>query len=253
MTYKLLDEITFDKIKAIYADRFCDPGNFTFQFVGKIDPEKVKPLLEKYLASLPAAKRTEIYKDNGIRPPKGSVINDFRRENKTPRTSVFVNYNGTCGFTADDKLLGAAVRHILELRYVQSIREDEGGAYSIRISFNISKNPVPGFMMNVIFDTDPLKADKLIGIVHKEVSKLVENGPTEVDLQKAKEYFLKQRPEDMKENNWWNLILSDYYYYGLDYLTGYEDKVKALDAEAIHGFAKKILTQGNSIEVIMRP
>jgi zinc protease len=253
MTYKLLDEVTFEKIRAIYTDRFCDPGNFTFQFVGKINPDQVKPLFERYLASLPTIKRNDLYKDNNIRPPKGSVINDFKRENKTPRSSVFVNFNGSCTYSADDKLLAAAVRHILELRYVQSIREDEGGAYSVRISFNIYKNPVSGFTMTVSFDTDPVKADKLVGIVHREVKKLIENGPTEIDLQKAKEYFLKQRAEDMKENNWWNTILGDYYFYNLDYLNGYENKVNALTLKSVQDFAKKTLTQGNTVEVIMRP
>jgi zinc protease len=253
MTYKLLDQVTFDKIKAIYNDRFCDPGNFTFQFVGKIDPEKDKPLFEKYLASLPTVKRMDEYKDNGIRPPTGAVTNDFVRKNTTPRTTVFVNYNGSCAFTPVDKLLGAALRHVLELRYIQAIREDEGGTYSVRVSFGINKYPVPGFDLNVRFDTDPAKCDKLVAIVHKEIKKMVENGPSEVDLQKAKEYFLKQRQEDMKENNWWNSVLGEYYFYGMDNLKNYDTMVKALDVKSVHDFAKKVLSQGNTIEVIMRP
>ncbi|MCX6270109.1 MAG: insulinase family protein [Bacteroidetes bacterium] len=253
MSYKLLDKITFNKVKAIYQDRFSDPGNFTFQFVGKIDPEQVKPLLEKYLASLPGGNRTEAYKDDGVRPPKGKVTKDFQRENKTPRTSVFVNYNGTSPYTFDDKIYGAAIRHVLELRYIEKIREDEGGAYSIRVSYNVRKYPVTGYMMNVSFDTDPVKADKLVGIVHQQIKNMVENGPSETDLQKAKEYFLKQRQEDMKENNWWNNTLTDYYYYDMNNVTGYEDKVKALNVKSVHEYAKKALTQGNIIEVIMRP
>jgi len=253
MTYKLLDEITFEKIKSVYSQRFSDPGNFTFQFIGKINPEELHKMIEKYLASLPVQNRKDTYKDDGIHAPSGHLNNDFKRENKTPRTSVFIDYNGTCNYSADDRLFGAAIRHILELRYVESIREDEGGTYSVRISYNIDKNPVPWFMMNVVFDTDPLKADKLVGIVHREVEKLVENGPSETDLQKAKEYFIKQRQEDMKENNWWNNILTDYYFYDLDYLTGYENKVKALDVNSVHDYAKKVLSQGNIIEVIMRP
>ena len=253
MNFQALAEITFDKLQAVYNDRFSDPGNFTFQFVGKINPDEVKPLLEKYLASLPPAKRTETYKDNGIRPPKGAVVKDFKRENKTPRTSIFVNFNGNSAFSADDKLLGAAIRHILELRYIDYIREEEGGAYNVRVSYNVNKNPVPGFMMNVIFDTDPVKADKLTGIVHREVKRLVENGPSETDLQKAKEYFLKQRQEDLKENSWWNNTLTDFYFYNLDFFTGYENKVKALNAASIKEYAGKAFSQGNSIEVIMRP
>lgn len=253
LTYKLLDDISFEKIKSVYAQRFSDPGNFTFQFVGKINPEVTKPMFEKYLASLPAQNRKDIYKDDGIRPPKGQLINDFKRENKTPRTSVFVDFNGSCNYSPDDRLFGAAIRHVLELRYVESIREDEGGTYSVRISYNIDKNPVPGFMMNVMFDTDPVKADKLVGIVHREVNKMVETGPSEIDLQKAKEYFIKQRQEDMKENNWWNNLLVDYYLYNMDFLTGYENKVQALDVQSVHDYAKKVLTQGNIIEIIMRP
>jgi zinc protease len=253
MSYKLLEKVSLEKIQAIYKDRYSDPGNFTLEFAGKIDPEKVKPIVEKYLASLPTVKRTQAYRDNGIRPPKGEVKRDFQHETKTPRTSVYVNYTGVCTYSPGDRLLGAALRHILELRYVESIREDEGGAYSVRVQFGLNKFPVPAFNMIVSFETDPVKADKLVSIIHKEIQKMVQNGPTETDLQKAKEYFLKQRPEDMKENSWWLNSMDDYYFYGMNFLTGYEDKVKALDVKAVHDFAKKILTQGNVVQVVMRP
>ena len=223
------------------------------EFIGKVMIDQAKPLVEKYLASLKGVNRTETYKDDGVRPPKGKVVNDFKRENKTPRTTVFVNYNGTCPYTFDDKLLGAALRHCLELRYIQSIREDEGGAYSVRCSFTVKKDPEPSYMLNVSFDTDPAKADKLVSIVHREIKKVLENGPTEEDLQKAREYFLKQRQEDMKENNWWNNMVTDYYFNGMDNISGYEAKVKALNTKAVQDYAKKILGQGNTIEVIMRP
>jgi zinc protease len=82
---------------------------------------------------------------------------------------------------------------------------------------------------------------------------LVENGPSEADLQKAREYFLKQRQEDLKENSWWNNTLTDYYFYNLDFLSSYENNVKALNTASIQDYARKAFSQGNSIEVIMRP
>ncbi len=253
MAYKVLDKVSLPKLQAIYKDRFSDPGNFTFEFAGKIDPEKVKPLVEKYLASLPSVKRSQAYKDNGIRPQKGEQKLDFKHEAKTPRTSIYINYNGVSSFSADDRILGAALRHVLELRYIERIREDEGGAYSVRVQYNVNKLPVPGFNLVVSFETDPLKADKLIGIVYTEIKKMVENGPSEADLQKAKEYFMKQRQEDMKENSWWMSRMDDYYFYNLDFLTGYDDKVKALNIQSVHDYAKKVLTQGNVVQVVMRP
>jgi zinc protease len=253
MTYKVLGNVSLEKIQAIYKDRFCDPGNFTFEFSGKIDPEKVKPLIEKYLASLPTVKRSQVYKDNGVRPPVGMAKEDFNHESKTPRTSIYINYSGTSSFSADDRVLSGALRHVLELRYIDKIREDEGGAYSIRVQYNVNKFPVPGFNLIVSFETDPVKADKLIAIVYSEIKKMVDNGPSDVDLQKAKEYFLKQRPEDVKENGWWLSRMDDFYFYGIDFLTGYEAKVNALTVNSVHDYAKKVLTQGNVVQVMMRP
>ncbi|MCX6246796.1 MAG: insulinase family protein [Bacteroidetes bacterium] len=253
ISYKMLDQVSLSRFKSIYQDRFCDPGNFTFEFAGKIDPEKVRPLFEKYLASLTTVKRVQAYKDNGIRPQKGNVVRDFRHEAKTPRTSIYINYNGTSSFSSDDRILGAALRHILELRYVEKIREDEGGAYSVRVQYNVNKLPVPNFNLIVSFETDPVKADKLIGIVHAEIKALMENGPSQADLQKAKEYFLKQRPEDMKENSWWIGRMDDYYFSNLDFITGYNEKVNALNVTSVQNYAKTVLSQGNVVQVVMRP
>ncbi|MCX6281662.1 MAG: insulinase family protein [Bacteroidetes bacterium] len=253
VTYKSLDKISFDLLQKVFKQRFSDPGNFTLLFTGKVNPEAVKPLVEKYLASLPNVAQKDSYVDRGIRPPKGHAKRDFQRKSTTPRTSIYVNFNGKCDYTADSRLLGAAMRHILELRYIERIREDEGGAYSVRVTFNTAKLPDPSFSFIVTFETDPLKADKLIGIVHAEVEKILKNGPADADLQKFKEYALKQRPEDMKENNWWNSIVQEYYTNKLDYLSGYETKVKALNTKAVQDFAKKALGQDNVVEVLMRP
>ena len=253
VTYKSLDKISFGLLQDVFKERFSNPGNFTLQFVGKIDPETLKPLVEKYLASLPAVQKKNVYVDRGIRPPDGHVKRDFKRASTTPRTSVYINYHGKCDYTADNRVFGAAIRHILELRYIEKIREDEGGAYSVRVSFNTEKLPVPGYKFIVNFETDPVKADKLIGIVYSEIANFLKNGPSEADLQKYKEYALKQRPEDMKENAWWNTIMQEFYTNNLDYLSGYETRVKALDTRAVQDMAKKFLGQDNVIEVIMRP
>lgn len=250
---KSLEDVSFEKIKSIYADRFSDPGNFTLQLVGKISAEEIKPLIEKYLASLPTVKRNEKSINHAANPPKGKVINDFKKENKTPRTSVYVALTGKSDFTFDDRLKWNIIEHILKLRYTESIREEQGGTYSIGVTSTVSRLPEKSFRLVVNFDTDPLKADMLKDIVHKEIQKMVENGPTEDDLNKAKEFFLKKIQEDMKENGWWNATLFTYYFDGLNMLSGYEDKVKALTTKSIHDYAKKALTQGNVLEVVMRP
>lgn len=253
-TYQMFDEVTFEKIKAFYNNRYCDASDFVFLFTGKVNPDEVKPLIEKYIASLPVVKRKDVFKDDGVRPPKGKVINDFQHENKTPRTTVYVDYNGMCEYTATDLLYMATIRHILELRYIEAIREEKGGSYGVRVSAQMKRLPYPNFYLDMMFDTDPKLADDLKAIVHREIEKIIKDGPTEVDLQKAKEFFLKQRQEDLKENTWWyNTPLTEFYFNKVDLVNGYEERVKGLTVKAIKDYAAKTLNQGNTIDVVMRP
>lgn len=72
MTVELIDEMNLDKSYAFYKDRFSDAGDFTFIFVGNLDLEVMKPLVERYLGALPSLQRKESWRDVGMNPPQGS-------------------------------------------------------------------------------------------------------------------------------------------------------------------------------------
>ena len=253
LTAEVLDGVDMERMKRIYGERFGNPADFTVLLTGNVDLETTRPLVERYLGSLPAGQKREKPGDDGIRPPKGKVSADFTRENETPRTSVMICYHGSTTDSRENRMLAAAIRHCLELRYTESIREDEGGTYSVRVSMNIQKFPEPAYKLTVMFDTDPVKADRLAGIVHREVSLMQEQGPREDDLLKAKEYFMKKRQEDLKENNWWDNMLTDYYFSGTDMINAYGELVEGLEPSVIREYAHSLFSQGNVTEVIMRP
>ena len=50
-----------------------------YTFVGNIDVENAKPLLEKYLGSLPSTPKENKFKDNGIRMVKGSTEANLKK------------------------------------------------------------------------------------------------------------------------------------------------------------------------------
>ena len=76
-TLAKLEEINLDRAYQIYKERFADASGTTFTFVGAIDMETIKPLLEKYLASLPATNSGQLAKDLGIRPAKGPYRKEY--------------------------------------------------------------------------------------------------------------------------------------------------------------------------------
>ena len=63
--------MSLEKSIAFSRDRFADASDFTFVFVGSFNLPTMKPLVERYLGSLPALKRKEAGRDVGIRPPTG--------------------------------------------------------------------------------------------------------------------------------------------------------------------------------------
>ena len=70
MSPELVAQMSLDKSFAFYKDRFADASDFTFVFVGSFDVATIKPLVERYLGSLPALHRKEAPRDVGMpRPP----------------------------------------------------------------------------------------------------------------------------------------------------------------------------------------
>ncbi len=249
----VLNEVKFESIKTIYKQRFADASDFTFVFVGNIKIEVIKPLVETYLASLPNLNRKETPKDNGIRFPKGQTKYPFSLNMQVPKSSCFVAYQAEVKYNLKNMIYLDAIEHILGLRYTETIREEEGGTYSVGVRSNLSKSPIEQVAIFMNFDTDPEKATHLVGIIHKEFNSIQEVGPTEVDLNKAREYFLKTRQERLRENRFWSNAIREYYRNGIDYVNGYEDFVKNLKVNDIKNSSKEIFKNANMLEIIMNP
>lgn len=49
-----LDKVNLDRSIQIYKERFANAGDFTFFFVGSFNEDSIKPLIEKYIGSLPS-------------------------------------------------------------------------------------------------------------------------------------------------------------------------------------------------------
>jgi zinc protease len=253
MNINLIKEVNLNTIKSIYTDRFADASDFTFIFVGNINPSQIKPLVETYLASLPNKKRKETFKDNNIRFPKGKLEYPLTVAMQVPKSSCFVAYQGKADYNFKNRLFMDAIDHALTLRYTETIREKEGGTYGVSSRVSLIKTPVNQSMVNINFDTDPAKAKHLVGIIHSEFKKIIDEGPTEADLVKAREYFLKIRQERLRDNRFWSSTIRDFYSNGIDVLTGYEDMVKSLNSKDIQKAAKEFFKDANTIEIIMSP
>jgi zinc protease len=117
----------------------------------------------------------------------------------------------------------------------------------------MNNTPIHEATLMMQFDTDPQKQEKLMGIIHSEVAQIVASGPRADDLQKVKENMLKKYAEDKAENPWWSNAVERYYQDKLNLVDDYQASVNALTAESIQNTLKNIVSQGNVVEVVMKP
>ena len=255
MDLSTLDLVNQDKALAIYKNRFATPADFTFIFVGNIDPknEATQKAICTYLGGLKSNKLTEKFTDNNIRTPKGKVENEFTKEMKVKKASNFILYSASMPYNMTNRTALTAIGSILNIRYLESIREKEGGSYGVGVRGSMNNTPVDEATLMMKFDTDPLKHEKLMKIIYSEVAEIVANGPRVDDLQKVKENMLKKYTEDVEENGWWQNAVERYYHDKLNLVADYKASVEALTPQSIQTTLKNIVSQGNVIEVVMKP
>lgn len=252
----MLDKIDQDKAIDIFKQRFANPADFTFVFVGNIDPndKETQKLLTTYLGGLKTSKgKKETYKNVYKGIPKGKVNNYFTKEMQTKKASNRIQYSAEIPYNLTNNVIVSAISDILDMRYMESIREKEGGTYGVSTGAYLSRIPKNEAVLIMQFDTDPEKQARLMEIIHQEVKNIINNGPLAEDVQKVKENLQKQYAQDLEQNRWWLNTLRTYYQDGANNLTDYRNAINALNAESIQKILKQIVDQGNVVEVVMTP
>ena len=254
-----MQKVSLDKIMEIYKARFSNASDFTFFFVGNIDAKdpEAQRLICTYLgqkSKVKGQRSKEMFVDNGIRVPKGRVLNYFSRKMETTTASNRIQYTSydfkyTLANEVNMKIIGS----ILRTRYLESIREREGGSYGVAVYSYLAAYPVPKAAVFMQFDTDPDKQVRLMQIIHEEVQAIIDNGPLASDVQKEKESMLKDFEENLEKNGYWEDVLDNYYKLGINYVTEYRAAVESITAETIQETLRKLVESGNMFEVVMLP
>ena len=145
------------------------------------------------------------------------------------------------------------IGRILSTRYLESIREREGGSYGVGTYGFVTSLPTPKAGLLMQFDTDPKKQERLMEIIHEEIRTIIENGPLASDLQKEKESMLKDYQENLEKNGYWSEALYEYYLLGVNLIRDYKDAVEGITAASVQQMLKQLIASGNVYEVVMYP
>jgi zinc protease len=253
-TAEYYDRMDREKAYAIANDRFKDAGDFNFVFIGNIDVPTMKPLIEKYIGSIPDDSREEFWVDHKIWPKKEHFVKKIYVEMKDPKAMNYVHFFGEMPCTPENVEYLNAIRYILNMRYVESIREKESGTYGVGVSASLTSRPVNTFRVSMNFTCDPARADYLRGLLLEEVTNLKNKGVTEEEVNRTRENFLKDDAERMKDNSYLMDRIQNFINNGV-YTPLPENSTeiyKSLDGKKIQELANKVFKE-NYFEFVMMP
>lgn len=249
----MLNKIDLQRMKEVFTHLFSNFKGAELVIVGNFDEAALKPMVEKYIGSLPVARKPFKVIDRNDSFVRDNVERHFTTPMTTPKTTVGFILSADMPYTLKNELTISAMNYILDVVYTETIREEEGGTYGVSAFGYLTPKPQPVAMLQIQFDTNEEKAPVLTQMAKDGLRSIAENGVSAEDLSKATENMLKNIPEERINNSYWFNTITTYLDYNADMDSNKEEIIRSITPEDVQAMAAALLNSGNFIEVIMNP
>jgi zinc protease len=251
-----VDRWDLAKSFAFYKARFADADNFTFVFVGSFTPDAIKPLVETYLASLPATHAHETWRDLGIKPPSG-IVEKTVAKGIAPKSEVAIVFSGPFQYDDQHRTALRAMTLVLQSRLFDTIRQELGGTYSIEVTPDADKFPRPEYTLRIDWTCDPERTATLVKRVFDEIEYVRGTSFSPAQVARIRDALMREFERNRDDNGYLlNQIARRYEDGDGDTVAAAVDvpaQIAALTGEAIQQAAQTYLNTGNYVKVILNP
>jgi zinc protease len=254
LTPDRLNEMNLDKSLAFYKDRFADASSFLFVFVGSFDPATMKPLVERYLGSLPTLHRTEAVKDIGMHPPDG-VVEKQVKSGIEPRSQVSIVFSGPFQNDEQHRVIASAMAETLGGNLQRTLREDLGGTYGVSVEPDFQKRPTSEYRLSINFSCDPTRVDDLVAAAFREVDRYKTLGPSASQVADAREGLTRDFQTNSARNEYLLNRLLFKYEYGEDVndVFNMQPYYQQITGAAMRQAAQQYLNTNRYVKVTLMP
>ena len=248
-----LSKVNLQTMERCYKELFKDVAGATLIITGNVDLETLKPMVEKYMGSLPKGKKPASCKYETPEIVKGQVKNHFSTPMETPKATVLQLYTADMPISIPEEVSLDAAKFILDMIYTETLREEEGGTYGAGVAVQVDRDPKEMALVQVYFDTNVESAAKLNDLAIAGLKRLAEGGFTQAQVDMAKENLKKNVPEKRINNGYWEGQIKNMELYGINYDAEVESAIEAISIDSIKAVISKLLSQENYIEIMMQP
>ncbi|MBX6331388.1 MAG: insulinase family protein [Gemmatimonadaceae bacterium] len=209
---------TLEQLLAVHRNRFGNAGDFTFTLVGAVTPKEVRPLVERYLASLPSTTKRETPKGEDVKPFLHRV-NSILPRLPMPKAVTFLVFDGPFPSAPNEYLRErqrlSALTTVLQDRLRVRLREELAGTYSPFIRSETLALPDEHYRVLIAFDAAPERMHQLNLALMKLLDTVRTKGVTAAEAARAATIQHRQLETRLQSNAYWLNAIVQYHRLGI--------------------------------------
>ena len=255
ITSDIIRSLDREKMLEIPRKMTANAADFQFVFVGDVNLDTIIPLLEQYVATLPAdtkkvTNKAVIDMSQEFKPGKG--VETFTTKMATPQTYVFLALSDKVPYTGKNSIVCSIVGQVLSNRLLKTVREDMGAVYSISAQGSMDRVGYRNVMLQSAFPMKPEMKQEVLDFIDGCIANM-ENDVTAEELATATEYMLKNAAEKRELNSGWINAMGGAALNGVDTFNNKEADIKSVTVDDVKTFVKKLRAAGNYRVVVLDP
>jgi len=229
-----VDKLDGERVLELYRQRVANAGDYTFSLVGAFTVDEVRPLIRRYLASLPDGGVRETYQSYRPAMATGEVDNFFEVPMRTPKSSIYVSIMGDKVYSFDDEFMMDLVGESAGTALLTMLRHEKHGTYDVACDgiMSIYQNR---WMINYEFETSTADRDSMLVYADYAVNAIMEYGVSQDLFNKMKENVSRQHESALQDNSYWMHALQ-MRALGVDIIGGFERIYPTLTQERLNNY-----------------
>lgn len=251
----IIDKAEAEATTALVRNALANAADYTFIFTGSIDPAVFVPLMEQYIATLPAdaAKaKTSFTTNPDFEPALGSATDVLTTKMETPQSWVFIGLFAKMPYTAKNAAMTDIAGQILSKRLLNKVREEMGATYSIGCMARMSRMMGENVMFQIPFPMKPEMKDEALQAIHDIVNAMTTTVTPE-ELSAIKEYMVKNNAEALEKNDEWADAMVGTLSNGVDTFLNEAETVNSITVDDLQNFMKAVIGQNNYRVIVLDP
>ena len=249
-----LSKVEYDRVYRVYRDRFADAGEFTFVILGATSEEEVQPLVEEYIATLPATGRDEEWGNPGVTRPEG-VVEEVVKSGVESQSRTSIIFHGPYDWSVDENYRMRTMAEVFQIRLREVLREEQSGTYAVGAFPTLGRYPREEWILHVAYFSAPERAYELADYVF-QVAEEIKNGDLDSDyLTRVTEAQIQDYETSIETNTFWRDAIRDAYFHDLtaEEVPRIPELAEEITMEEVAAAARRYINEDRYVHVTLFP